>query len=107
MIVHTQYDCCVPHLSVIFVGNGVSEEVNSPHGVGNLWLFAEEKNVANQSSANMDFSNTLRWNFEMIHVCKNPRGGGGGFHFLAHGLNLTITELLKALIYQVRHLHSE
>ena len=34
-------------------------------------------------------------------------GGGGGFHFLAHGLNLTITELLKALIYQVRHLHSE
>ena len=21
----------------------------------------------------------------MIHVCKNPRGGGG-FHFLAHGL---------------------
>ena len=28
-------------LSVIFVGNGVSEEVNSPLGVGNLWLFAE------------------------------------------------------------------
>ena len=34
--------------SVIFVGNGVSEEVNSPIGVGNLWLFAEEKNVAAQ-----------------------------------------------------------
>ena len=39
---------------------------------------------------------------------KIPEGGrGGGFHFLAHGLNLTIKELLKALIYQVRHLHSE
>ena len=37
-------------LSVIFVGNGVSEEVNSPLGVGNLWLFAEErkKNFAAQ-----------------------------------------------------------
>ena len=35
-------------LSVIFVGNGVLEEVNSPVGVGRLWLFAEEKNVAAQ-----------------------------------------------------------
>ena len=34
--------------SVVFVGNGVSEEVNLPIGVGNLWLFAEEKNVAAQ-----------------------------------------------------------
>ena len=34
--------------SVIFVGNVVSEEGNSPIGVGNLWLFAEEKNVAAQ-----------------------------------------------------------
>ena len=35
-------------MSVIFVDNGVSEEVNSFLGVGNLWLFAEEKNVAAQ-----------------------------------------------------------
>ena len=39
----------------------------------------------NQSSANMHFSNTLGWRFEMINVCKNPRGAGG-FHFVAHGL---------------------
>ena len=32
----------------------------------------------NQSSANMHFSNTLGWSFEMIHVCKNSRGRGGG-----------------------------
>ena len=31
----------------------------------------------NQSRANMHFSNTLGWSFEMIHICKNPRGGGG------------------------------
>ena len=43
----------------------------------------------------------------MMHVCKNPQGGGGGGHFLTHGLKRTITELLKALIYEVRHLHSE
>ena len=47
----------------------------------------------NQSSANMHVLNTLGWSFEMIHVCKNPRGGGGGggFHFLVHGLIVTST----------------
>ena len=27
------------------------------------------------------FFNTLRWSFEMIHVYKNPQGGGEGFTF--------------------------
>ena len=35
----------------------------------------------NQLSANMHFSNILGWSFEVIHVCKNPRGGGEGFTF--------------------------
>ena len=72
-------------LRVIFVGNGVSEEVNLPLGVGNLWLFAEERKkfcctatLTNQSSANMHFSNTLGWSFETMNVCRSPRVGGGG-----------------------------
>ena len=34
-------------------------------------------------------------------------GGGEGFTFWPTDLNLTVTKLLKALIYQVRHLDSE
>ena len=38
----------------------------------------------------------------MIHVCKNPRGGGG-FHFLAHGLLQNQKELNKDKVHWFLH----
>ena len=79
-------------MSVIFVGNGVSEEVNSPLGVGNLWLFAEEKNVAAQPQPHLPTSQVQTCIFQIplgealkcYMSAKIPEGGG--VHFLAHGL---------------------
>ena len=70
-------------LSVIFVGNGVSEEVDWPLGVGNLLLFAEEKNVAAQPHPPSNqvqtctfqvlLSEALKWYMS----AKIPEGGEG------------------------------
>ena len=72
-------------MSVSLVGNGVSEEVTSPLGVGNLWLFAEEKNVAAQPPPptnqvqthifQIPLGEALKWYMS----AKIPEGGGG-FH---------------------------
>ena len=74
-------------LSVIFVSNGVSEEVNSPLGMGNLWLFAEEKNVAAQPHPptnqvqtcifQIPLGEALKWYMS----AKIPEAGGGGEGF--------------------------
>ena len=82
-------------MSVISVGNGVSEEVNSALGVGNLWLFAEEKNVAAQphsptnqvqtSILQIPLGEALKW----YTSAKIPEGGEG-FTFWPMDYNINV-----------------
>ena len=74
-------------MSVIFVDNGVSEEVNSPLGVSNLRLFAKEKNVAAQPHPPTNQEQTCIFQISLGEALndtclqKSPRGGGEGFTF--------------------------